>query len=527
MDNSATVLQQLSAQICFQVDDVETAKDTLSLVNAKSYLEQQCDTPLIAFSHDAEFEIVEQAGNHPFATAVHIAFSQHRPLIITPDSIWMVIAQGFASHINNNAETLRHKFVEHQDKIKLEAEALKLDRPSDWSNAVAQWSLLIREHIDPQLYQLMLCDFSTTTEIIQTASQIVMMNAFQQYFDYRLMAICGIPQITLLGTVKDWEIIRDRVMSIAEYNLDWWTNRLLPICDGLITTAKGNPPLKFWQHIYKPKEVYGGDVITGWLADLFPYLKDQITHNPIERNSILSVPRSEITVKDGVRLESLPVGLSETSFLLKQLGKEQELKLIGGFIGVQQDQQGCLIPEIGWGVQEPNRLTQLINQLAAGKSRKCAPNWSEATFRGELPKEIIQLSDKLAGITLNSESNYPWYFRTPQEYLLCKAFDNNKLWTIFGDLKGDRCLAYSLVQRSVGKWYEEDYQTWTETQIIVGKSAVVKPNQETFFDRKKIIIKDARVIAVGISQFLEKIVAADGEYYFDAPNFILNKNSSS
>ena len=521
--DTATVLQQSQAKICFQVDNVEMARDTLPLINAKSYLEQQCDRPLVAFSHDAKFEIVEQAGNHPFATAVHLAFSQHRPLTITPDGVWMVIAQGFANHINNNAETLRHKFVQHQDKIKLEVEALQLDRPSDWSNAVAQWSLAIREHIDPKLYQLIPCDFSTTTETIHTASQIVMMNAFQQYFDYRLVAICGIPQITLLGTVKDWQTIRDRVMAIAEYNLEWWTSRLLPICNALIATAKGNPPLEFWQHIYKPKEIYGGDVITGWLGDLFPYLKDEITHNPVVKNPILSIPRSKISVNDGIRLERLPIGLSETSFILKRSG-EEKLKLIGGFIGIRQDEKG-LTPEIGWGVKEPDRLTQLIDRLAPGQSKKFIPNCSKTNFLCEFPKEIIQLSE-IAGITLYPEHNYPWYLRTLEECRPC-CIPTGKTFTRFIDLEGDRCLAYSIVQRSIGEWYQEHYKTWEEVWIIVGKPVIVRSQKEIILVQEQLVLEEAKVIAKSIPQLLERIIAADGKYYFDAPDFVPDDDLSS
>ena len=65
----------MEAKICFQVDDVEQVNDPLSTIDAKSYLKEQHDRPLIAFSHDAEFQIVEQTGNHPLATAAHIAFS--------------------------------------------------------------------------------------------------------------------------------------------------------------------------------------------------------------------------------------------------------------------------------------------------------------------------------------------------------------------------------------------------------------------------------------------------------------------
>lgn len=44
---------------------------------------------------------------HPLVEAVHEAFSRHYPLALSPDSIWLTIAQGFAHHVTENAETLR------------------------------------------------------------------------------------------------------------------------------------------------------------------------------------------------------------------------------------------------------------------------------------------------------------------------------------------------------------------------------------------------------------------------------------
>ena len=67
--------------------------------------------------------------------------------------------------------------------------------------------------------------------------------------------------------MDDWCKIRDRIEIIGQYDLDWWTERLLPICDGIIETVAGKPILEFWQNICKPQSMYGGEVITGWLAD--------------------------------------------------------------------------------------------------------------------------------------------------------------------------------------------------------------------------------------------------------------------
>ncbi len=54
------------------------------------------------------------SNKHPLIEAVHIAFSGHWPLTLSPDCIWLVIAQGFSHHIAENSETLRSSLVRHQ-----------------------------------------------------------------------------------------------------------------------------------------------------------------------------------------------------------------------------------------------------------------------------------------------------------------------------------------------------------------------------------------------------------------------------
>ena len=44
---------------------------------------------------------------NPLIEAVHLAFSGHRPLILSPDCIWLTIVQGFGHHVNKYAEDLR------------------------------------------------------------------------------------------------------------------------------------------------------------------------------------------------------------------------------------------------------------------------------------------------------------------------------------------------------------------------------------------------------------------------------------
>src|SRR5580658_4587686 len=76
---------------------------------------------------------------HPLIDAVHIAFSQHRPLTLSPDDIWLVIAQGFGHHVAENAEALRHRLVRHQGRRELTATVRDLSL-SSFERATASFS---------------------------------------------------------------------------------------------------------------------------------------------------------------------------------------------------------------------------------------------------------------------------------------------------------------------------------------------------------------------------------------------------
>lgn len=51
---------------------------------------------------------------HALIEAVHTAFAEHYPLVLPPDDVWLCLAQGFAQHVEANAEALRSRFVRHR-----------------------------------------------------------------------------------------------------------------------------------------------------------------------------------------------------------------------------------------------------------------------------------------------------------------------------------------------------------------------------------------------------------------------------
>ena len=520
----ASILEKSISTTRFRVDDVVTNSKRLPLSNTKFNLGQRTGQPLVAFSHEDTFKTILSGEIHPLTWAVHLAFAEHRPLCLTPDMLWIAIAQGFAQHVNNNSEQLRDQFVHHQDKEKLIVEAQELSEPEHWAKAVQAWGLQIRDHVGAEVYRLIECNFTTTTPIIQTVSRIVMMDTFQQYFDYELRMICGIPEVIFAGTVEDWQEIYHRVLQLAKYDLNWWVDRLLPICQEWIKTAKGQPSLEFWRAVYMPEEAYGSNLITGWLGDLFPYLREDTAQAPTLKNSLLSRKRHQFIVKEGVSLERLPSGLSQVPLLLKNGQAEIPLQLLGGFIGVKQESDsGILQPELGWAVQDQSGIyipPEVLVHLQK-EHTTCTPiNWSKASLDLNLiPKEMIQILEQFDGATLYANSSHPWQLRQFNQHQLCKLgyeYLTAKA-KVFIDLVDERYLAYLNLNNVL--WILLcKIQPFTDREL----------SSETYFEWNEANqslgnVTDCVIIAKGLAQFFERMLQADGYYYFDYPDFVADE----
>jgi hypothetical protein len=357
--------------ITFSVDNVERSEKGLPLTTLLENFEIRGGTsvlilpeqtsPAVApggFLSKQQHMLDEHRFLNPLIEAVHLAFSGHRPLIISPDCIWLTIVQGFGHHVNQYAEDLRGRVVRHEGKKDLCVRTASLE-PAAWPQLVSQFSTQICDNSDPVLYETLLCDFSTTTPNIRTANEVALMDAFQRYFEYSMMCICGIPTITLEGTPGDWQRIRDRIALLATFGLEWWTSRLAPILDEFVATANGAPNPSFWQAIYKPHRFYVTDFATGWITDLFPYLGNasDFTRNPMldmKRTDWLPPEPADQSFRPGVGLQSIPCGLSRAPLILSFPDKTLvNLDLVGGFIGVSQsDRDLSLAPIISWAVVE-------------------------------------------------------------------------------------------------------------------------------------------------------------------------------
>ncbi|RIB16074.1 hypothetical protein C2G38_1970860 [Gigaspora rosea] len=281
-----------------------------------------------------------------FAAAIIHAYNNHQHLRLSPDDVWLTISQGVSRHINYNAEKFRKRFVKHEgkEKVLINVDDILGENPHEKTleaiNRLVTETDKRVEKID--LTQLLECDFSTTTSISLTASRIVLLDMVKAYFNFEMVCACGIPKVTLEGTLEDWTKLQEKVIKLRNLNLelDFWLNRLEPVILKLIDTYRGEIDEEFWSKVMSLRSYGSGGeaTISGWISAFFPYDR---TGQALHSNSL---DRYDI-----------PDGVVEVPFTA-DIGSSFSLKFVAGFIGTNQEiieylgNEPVVSPVIGWTV---------------------------------------------------------------------------------------------------------------------------------------------------------------------------------
>eukprot|EP01155_Anaeramoeba_flamelloides_P044965 Anaeramoba_flamelloidesc38605_g1_i2.p1 GENE.c38605_g1_i2~~c38605_g1_i2.p1 ORF type:complete len:276 (-),score=64.72 c38605_g1_i2:141-968(-) len=181
---------------------------------------------------DEETMVVNLLGSdlvNNFILCVHHCFYSHLPLVLSPDHVWLTIMQGFSIFINSNPKKFRNKFTDKQDKQEISIINPRLvlgQKNSPWEEGFAQISEVLKNKLGEEMYDLLVPEYSTTTPTITTTYQITLMDTVKSYYKYKMKRGCGIPSISLEGTLEDWQLIRSKVQKFREFDLDLWVNKL-------------------------------------------------------------------------------------------------------------------------------------------------------------------------------------------------------------------------------------------------------------------------------------------------------------
>ena len=292
-------------------------------------------------------------GDDNFFKCMVQAYADHRPLVLSPDMVWLIISQGFSRYVNAHTEEMRDLLVFHEGKMELVTISNNniLLPNGDWKLLLNDFSACIAKNTKGELADLMTANFSTTGITERIASQVSLMDVVKKYFIYtRISATCGIPSITLKGSPEDWQKVLDKVRCLKKYHLEKWVSDLEDILKEFVKASKGNHNTSFWQSIVKKRridQIKAGNwcltdpkkitYLDGWFLKFFPNAlgetPDSVVWNHDMPQEMVRVSfRQVLTDPDsGVPLDTIP------------------MQLWAGFVGVEEDAKThALSPKIGW-----------------------------------------------------------------------------------------------------------------------------------------------------------------------------------
>jgi hypothetical protein len=100
----------------------------------------------------------------------------------------------------------------------------------------------------PEYLDAITADFTTTSPNVKMVSQISIMSSLQQFFQYGMMTLCGIPAIEMLGSEKDWIRLGEKLQALRktwepitrEIGLSrrWWSHAVNVFAE-LLKTYRG------------------------------------------------------------------------------------------------------------------------------------------------------------------------------------------------------------------------------------------------------------------------------------------------
>ena len=221
-----------------------------------------------------------------------LAYKNHFPITITPDMIWILILQGVSRFMEKYSNLVRERFVDFSGKKDLKIKKLEYSpytaTKEVWNGIIKEFTQKIEQNVGKEIISNLECNFSTTTQVSKVTSQVSIMSAMKQYFNYKLlMEGCGISAITLEGSVNDWEKIKSKLKFLSSKGFQWWTKHLIPIIDNIILTIKyysknkkiNEQLINFWKGMIRVKgkgDMYDPHIINGWIIKFIPNLEGKL-----------------------------------------------------------------------------------------------------------------------------------------------------------------------------------------------------------------------------------------------------------
>jgi len=337
-------LKKDKTRVTFETSDVELktvsqcSQTTLNeYLKNKRFVTERCGK--IIKSTDPGNLIYPCFGNG-FVGAAYRAYSHHHHLVIKPDDIWVAITTAFSLYVSTHAEKMRDVFVSHSGKKELVVKAEGSLYTTDYDDLISQTSDLIDKYTKGDIREWIEPNFSTTTLTTKIVGKVVLMGAMKKYFDYKCCLLqCGLPKVTLEGTLDDWISIGTKVSKLNTFGVEklteWMKVLYLIIAEFVNSYSATESPKKykgkvnndFWNRIVT--QTGGGSgtqYLSGWILAFIPF--------NIQGKYVLNDYETIVTTHDFGKVDTgnIPSSTVEVPVTIDDNGKEYKTILYAGAI---------------------------------------------------------------------------------------------------------------------------------------------------------------------------------------------------
>ncbi len=292
----------------------------------------------IAINSHTEHNLVHPNYENGLINTIFKAYSEHIPLKLRPDDIWLSILIAFGKYVKDHSEELRDHIVSHQGikevEVKYEYDPDNLE--AHWFNMTNLIMDKMKENVKDGIVEWSTPNFTTTTDKDKFIANFSLMSGFRKFFSYGGSLCCGLSEVTLEGTSNDWkELIRkaEKLYEFNDKNLSDWADLLIPVLQEFVNVFDMKINEDFWQRVctYKDRGSGGEKYFRGWFLVFCPFSNNgKYILNPIDKVN-------EDHVYGNVADDELGDAEVEVDVIFNNNGVKLTYTLFGGVMMTQYD----------------------------------------------------------------------------------------------------------------------------------------------------------------------------------------------
>lgn len=230
-----------------------------------------------------------------FLNAVLAAYNHHKELVLRPDDLLIAVVVALAHCTHTNNDKLKAKYGAPGGRKRVYTE----HNPGDSLLRVVAgvFHATCDKLGGMDVAKRLLPEFTTTTTADRIAAYVAHLSGVRAFAEFESGLCCGLPAVTLMGTVGDWEKLHAQMEHVADMpcaaaefaKYRGWAQSLRYVTENLLAARRGQTSLAFWSRICSITAWNSGEQsagLTGWATLFAPFNTDgrlpwkEIWHKP-------------------------------------------------------------------------------------------------------------------------------------------------------------------------------------------------------------------------------------------------------